>query len=101
MNAIDEKPGGGVPAARHSFSPTHFYHHAPQAKLVELAGDFNHWKSFPMQRRGDGWWFLQVMLGHGHHQYRFLVDGKPVLDPRAMGVVRNQSNEEVSVVAVS
>ena len=54
-----------------------------------------------MQRRGDGWWFLQVMLGQGHHQYRFLVDGKPVLDPRAMGVVRNQMNEEVSVVAVS
>jgi len=54
-----------------------------------------------MQRRGDGWWFLQVMLGQGHHQYRFLVDGKPVLDPRAMGVVRNQLNGEVSVVAVS
>jgi 1,4-alpha-glucan branching enzyme len=101
MNAIDEKRNGGFPAARHSVSPAHFYHHAPQAKAVELTGDFNHWKPFPMERRGDGWWFLQVMLGPGHHQYRFLVDGKPVLDSRAMGVVRNQSNEEVSVIAVS
>ena len=35
-----------------------------------------------MQRRDDGWWFIQIMLPHGHHQYRFLVDDKPVLDPR-------------------
>jgi hypothetical protein len=32
------------------------------------------------------WWFLQVELSHGHHEYRFLVDGKPVLDPHAAGV---------------
>ena len=50
--------------------------------------------------RDDGWWFIQIMLPHGHHQYRFLVDGMPVLDPRAMGTGRNQLNEEVSVVAV-
>jgi hypothetical protein len=40
------------------------------------------------------------MLIHGHHQYRFLVDGKPVLDPQAAGVGRDQSNEEVSIAAV-
>jgi 1,4-alpha-glucan branching enzyme len=65
-----------------------------------VAGDFNHWNPFPMQRRDDGWWFIQIMLPHGHHQYRFLVDGMPVLDPRAMGKGRNQLNEEVSVVAI-
>ncbi len=53
-----------------------------------------------MEPRDDGWWFIQVMLIHGHHQYRFLADGKPVLDPRAAGVSRDQANEEVSVVAV-
>ena len=98
----DGRKTGQRNSCRKAFiQPTHFFHHALQAESVELAGDFNHWKPFPMQRRGDGWWFLQVMLGQGHHQYRFLVDGKPVLDPRAMGVVRNQMNEEVSVVAVS
>lgn len=101
MKAIDEKQVGGVPVARHSFSPAHFYHYAPQAQSVELAGDFNHWRPFPMERRGDGWWFLQVMIGAGHHQYHFLVDGQPVLDLRAMGVARNEWNEEVSVIAVS
>jgi len=54
-----------------------------------------------MQRRDGGWWFIQVLLSHGHHQYRFLVDGKPVLDPRAAGKDRDQANEEVSVVTVS
>ena len=53
-----------------------------------------------MQPRGDGWWFLQVMLGPGHHQYRFLVDGEPVLDSRAMGRVRDPVNGEASIVAV-
>jgi 1,4-alpha-glucan branching enzyme len=100
MNATGEKNGNEFPAARHSVSPAHFYCQAPLAKSVELAGDFNHWKPFPMQLRGDGWWFLQVMLGPGHHQYRFLVDGKPVLDPRAMGVVRDPLNGEASVIAV-
>jgi 1,4-alpha-glucan branching enzyme len=66
-----------------------------------LAGDFNHWNPSPMQRRDGGWWFIQVLLSHGHHQYRFLVDGKPVLDPRAAGKDRDQANEEVSVVTVS
>ena len=101
MNAIDEKKVGGVPRPRHSFSPAHFYHYAPQAQSVQLTGDFNHWRPYPMERRGDGWWFLQVMLPSGHHQYRFLVDGQPVLDHRAMGIARNALNETVSIIAVS
>jgi 1,4-alpha-glucan branching enzyme len=101
MNAIDEKRVGGIPVGRQAASPVHFYHHAPQAQLVELAGDFNHWRPYPMEQRDGGWWFLEVMLSAGHHQYRFLVDGRPVLDSRAMGIARNELNETVSVVAVS
>jgi hypothetical protein len=29
------------------------------------------------------------------------VDGKPVLDPRAQGIGRNELNEKVSLIAVS
>jgi 1,4-alpha-glucan branching enzyme len=99
MNVIDRKSDNEVHAAGRPVMPVHFCCHAPEAKSVQLVGDFNHWKPFPMQPRGDGWWFAQVMLVRGHHQYRFLVDGQPVLDPHAMGKTRNQSNEEVSVVA--
>jgi 1,4-alpha-glucan branching enzyme len=100
LNASNGQPHGELYSARASLRPVNFYCRALQANSVQVAGDFNHWNPFPMQRRDDGWWFIQIMLTHGHHQYRFLVDGKPVLDPRAMGKGRDHSNEEVSVVAV-
>jgi hypothetical protein len=44
---------------------------------------------------------LDVPLPHGHHHYLFVIDGRRTLDPRAQGVARNESNEKVSLVAVS
>jgi len=35
------------------------------------------------------------------HRYQFLVDGKPVLDPRGTGMARDERYERVSLVAVS
>jgi hypothetical protein len=54
-----------------------------------------------MEQRLDGWWFLQVPLAHGHHQYQFLVDGIPTLDPHATGVTQNARYAQVSVIGVS
>ena len=54
-----------------------------------------------MRRREDGCWFIEVQLPHGHHRYRFLVDGEPVLDPGGTGIARDERNERVSLVAVS
>jgi len=88
-------------SAKNSLRPINFYCAAPRARSVELAGDFNHWHPFPMQRLLDGWWFARVELCHGHHQYRFLVDGKPILDPHATGVARDERDEHVSLIAVS
>src|SRR2546425_1140309 len=74
-----------------------------EAESVYLMGDFNGWSpsSHPMQRRVDGWWFLQVPLTRGHHQYQFLVDGVPTLDPHAAGVTCNERYEQDSLIAVS
>lgn len=44
-------------------------------------------------RDGDGDGYLQA--------YRFLVDGQPVLDPNATGVVRDAQGEKASLIAVS
>ncbi len=101
MNAIEETQDLSPYSARKMAKPINFYCDAPDAHAVLLQGDFNRWASLAMQRRVDGWWFVQVPLTHGHHQYRFLVDGKPRLDPRATGVTRNDVNEAVSVIAVS
>jgi 1,4-alpha-glucan branching enzyme len=96
-----ETPAGRRYSAKNSIKPVNFYCSAPGAKSVHLAGDFNLWHPIPMHQREDGWWFLQVQLRHGHHQYHFLVDGKPTLDPQAPGTAHDRNNQLVSLVAVS
>ena len=90
-------------SAKKMLKPVNFICVAPSAHRVFLSGDFNGWssESHPMQRQPDGAWLLQVPLHHGHHQYRFVVDGKPVLDPRASGIARDYRGERVSLIAVS
>lgn len=90
-------------SAKRTSKPVNFVCHAPDARQVQLTGDFNNWDALasPMQRQPDGAWFLQVQLHHGHHQYRFIVDGKPALDPRANGVARDAKGDQASLIAVS
>ena len=103
MNTTTDAPALYRFRPKNTTKPVNFYCDAPTAASVVLVGDFNNWDdtSHPMQQRVDGGWFLQVQLTHGHHLYRFLVDGKPVLDPRGMGFARNEQNEQVSLIAVS
>ena len=91
----------GRHSAQDSQKPVSFFCAAPNAKLVELVGDFNHWHPFPMERSVDGWWLTRLELCHGHHRYRFLVDGQPTLDLHATGIVRDEHDERVSLIAVS
>lgn len=90
-------------SAKKMAKPINFVCNAPDARQVYLLGNFNGWNSnsHPMQRMPDGAWVLQVPLHHGHHQYRFLVDGKVELDPKASGVARDQNGECASLLAVS
>jgi len=68
-----------------------------------LLGDFDQWNptATPMNRMPDGQWMASLELPHGHHRYLFLVDGEVQLDPNASGITRNESNEPVSLIAVS
>jgi hypothetical protein len=54
----------------------------PNAKSVHLAGDFNNWmpSSLPMQLKNNEW-VVNVHLYTGKHLYKFLVDGKWIIDP--------------------
>jgi 1,4-alpha-glucan branching enzyme len=91
------------PAERRALHLVDFFCRAPQAKSVSLIGDFNGWQptAHPMTRMPDGGWMIRLELPHGHHQYLFLVDGKPALDPNAMGKVHNERNQTVSLIAIS
>jgi 1,4-alpha-glucan branching enzyme len=80
-----------------------FFYMAPEAKVVSVIGDFNNWQPgvHAMTRQPDGGWLIRIPMHHGHHRYQFCVDGKPILDPRAQGISRNERNERVSLIAVS
>src|SRR5689334_23215033 len=90
-------------SAKKMAKPVNFVCTAPDAEQVFLAGDFNDWDptSHPMKRQPDGGWLLAVPLTHGHHHYRFVIDGKPTLDPKAQGVGRDHQGQKVSMIAVS
>lgn len=76
---------------------------APQARQVALVGDFNGWdtEAHPFRRQPDGGWVTRVDLPHGHHRYLFVVDGEPILDPRASGQTRDENDCVFSLIAVS
>ena len=97
---MSDNPGGTSHPTPGSLRPVNFYYDAPRAKSVNLAGSFDQWRSQPMQCRHDGWWFVEVHLSQGFHQYRFIVDGQPVLDPNAPGVDRDEQNQPVSIAVV-
>ena len=102
---IESDPIGALPrySAKRNLHHANFFCRAPKARRVSLVGDFNHWNStaVPMRRTPDGRWMASLELPHGYHQYLFLVDGKPVLDPNASGKARNERNEPVSLLAIS
>lgn len=52
------------------------------AKTVAVSGDFNNWNpaSFQMKRVGDEWIF-PAHFNKGKYRYKFVVDGKWILDP--------------------
>jgi 1,4-alpha-glucan branching enzyme len=52
------------------------------AKNVFIAGDFNNWSgtALKMTKDGDDWVF-KIHLRPGKHRYKFVVDGKWIVDP--------------------
>jgi len=54
----------------------------PDAKTVIVTGSFNGWKEdgYRMTRRG-GKWILPIYLQPGKYTYKFIVDGKWIIDP--------------------
>jgi 1,4-alpha-glucan branching enzyme len=66
-----------------AFADDHeFKYKAPDAKTVEVMGEWNGWKSIPMTKGDDGVWTAKVTLNSGTYGYKFLVDGKDwVFDP--------------------
>jgi len=70
---------------------------------VYLCGDFNQWvpRSLPMIRHGDNrWWEKRLVLAPGRYEYKFVVDGEWIHDPRVCNSVPNAPDSLNSVVEV-
>lgn len=58
---------------------------APPHAAVQIAGDFNGWKPEGLrfdESPGNPAWWKQVTLKPGTYQYKFLVDGRWIPDPK-------------------
>lgn len=58
----------------------------PEARLVQVAGDFNGWnpEHTPLEPAGGGAWTVTLPLEPGRYQYKFVVDGQTwIADPYA------------------
>ncbi len=55
----------------------------PHAKSVILSGSFNNWNTseIKMTKSGNSWGCSYV-LGSGNHEYKFIVDGEWINDPK-------------------
>lgn len=60
----------------------------PQAKKVQLVGDFNGWRKgdHDMIRTEDGYWLAAIHLTPGTYKFRYCADGKWFTDYAAFGI---------------
>jgi 1,4-alpha-glucan branching enzyme len=107
MNTVPDEAEQTAPPRCYSAAQTRhhaaFFCDAPEAQSVRLVGDFNGWDlaATPLERMPDGRWMVSLELHHGHHEYLFVVDGLPRLDPNASGTTLHEGTDPVSVIAVS
>lgn len=59
-----------------------FQIYKPEAKLISIVGDFNHWnpENDLMEKGDDGIWRIKKRLYRGTYRYKFIVDGKWIVD---------------------
>lgn len=75
---------------------------APKAKKVSVAGTFNNWdiKNNAAKKDTRGNWTIKLDLAPGRYEYKFVVDGSWINDPKCSNVVGNSFGTQNSVLEV-
>lgn len=75
----------------------------PAARRVCLAGTFNEWQpeQSQMAPQGNGTWTTELKLKPGIYEYRLVVDGLWLPDPKADHAKLNAYGERNSLLTVS
>lgn len=71
----------------------------PNARIVAVAGSFNNWNQsqFLFTRVGDEW-ICKINLPPGKYEYKFIVDGNWLVDPRNPKTKNDDRGNENSVL---
>ena len=85
-----------------SAKPIEFKFYAPSAKRVSLAGSFNKWDTKALSAKKDsrGNWAVKVNLKPGRYEYKFVVDGNWLNDPRCTSCTTNTFGSQNCIVEV-
>jgi 1,4-alpha-glucan branching enzyme len=74
----------------------------PSAAAVNVAGTFNNWdpNKLSLRKGKDGRWRTRVRLPSGRQEYRFIVDGQWMSDPKAAQAQPNAFGSSNSILEV-
>lgn len=75
---------------------------APSANKVMLAGTFNNWdyKTSPLTKSKDNIWRRSLTLKPGRYEYKFVVDGNWILDPKNTSRSWSSLGTENSIIEI-
>ncbi|TGK00655.1 carbohydrate-binding module 48 [Leptospira semungkisensis] len=86
------------PYEEKEFRTVEFRIYQPQAEMVSLVGEFNHWdpEADFLEKERNGVFRVIKKLKPGEYQYNFIVDGKIVLDTYNPLTVLREDTGEIS-----
>ncbi len=73
---------------------------APDARAVELMGDFTGWRPRNLARGADGWWSIALPVASGTHHVNMRVDGGEWLVPPGLPVAVDEFGVVTGLVVV-
>jgi hypothetical protein len=94
----------GSSKSYHELVPVRFSLEKPNARTVRVAGTFNNWRSDSFCMKGpddQGRWTANLRLPPGEYEYRFIVDGEWIPDPKNPDSVTSPLSGVNSLVRVA
>jgi hypothetical protein len=74
--------------------------HAPEARLVEVAGDFSEWQPVSLARMSNESWGIVVAIARGVHQINLRIDGGAWIVPTGTTRITGDYGDDVGTFVV-
>jgi hypothetical protein len=94
------EPTARLEVLSHGDRAVRFVVRAPDAGVVEIAGDFTDWKAMALARGTSGVWEVVVRIPSGVHRMAVRVDGGPWIAPAGSRRAEDDFGGEVGIFVV-